>query len=337
MDGSMKVLIVEDSPMSVLLFRAMMNKAKHLFSIVRNGEEACTAMAFDHFEVVVTDWMMPKMNGEKLIQFIKEQVHPKPMIIVISALSIKREVLLAGADEFFEKPISPDVFEAALSRAYHRTLAARTEHRQPKSVVNNDVNNSFYGIAVCSGSSDTEQLRQFLQSVTAEMNASYFVVVHNTPYGIETLATQLATEVSVPVVLVNEETTIDPGKIYFSPGDHHMRVRTDRRTFQLMNTPPENFVRPSADPLMSSVAEAFGEKAIGIILGGTNTDGAIGAGTIHTTGGSVLVLDPNETPMPLMPQNIITLGVADQILSLNEIIREVRLSTAQRTKVHSFR
>lgn len=333
----MKVLIVEDSPMAVMLFRSMMKRGKHQFTIVRNGEEAVTALQSEPYDVVVSDWMMPKMNGEKLIDYIKEHVQPKPTIIVISALSIKREVLLAGADEFYEKPISTDVFEAALSRAYHKNIASRTEHQQLKSVANQNEDSLFYGVAICSGSGDTNQLRLVLQSATADMNGAYFVILHNAPYGIETLATQLALEVTVPVVLVNEETTIDPGKIYFAPGNSHMRVRTDRRTFQLMNTPPENFVRPSADPLMMSIAEAFGEKAIGIILGGTNTDGAIGAGTIHTTGGTVLVLNPEETPMPLMPQNIITLGVYDQILSLNEIIREVRFSTAQRTKVHSFR
>ena len=91
---------------------------------------------------------------------------------------------------------------------------------------------------------------------------------------------------------------IEKGNVYISPGDKHLKV--DPKSFKIIldDGPKENFVRPSADPLFRSVADAFGKYSLGVILTGLGRDGALGTAQIASVKGTVLVQDPDTAVAP---------------------------------------
>jgi len=80
-------------------------------------------------------------------------------------------------------------------------------------------------------------------------------------------------------------------------------------------------VRPSADLLFESVAAAYRQRAIAVVLSGAGSDGAMGVQAIKKTGGTVIVQDRQSAEFSGMPEAAALTGCADFRLPLNEIGR----------------
>jgi len=87
----------------------------------------------------------------------------------------------------------------------------------------------------------------------------------------------------------------------------------------LTQTELVNFVRPSADLLFESVAAAYGERAIAVVLTGAGKDGSMGVTAIKKRGGTVIVQDEATSEFFGMPSAAIRTGTVDFVLSLDEI------------------
>ena len=92
---------------------------------------------------------------------------------------------------------------------------------------------------------------------------------------------------------------LSTGAIYLAPPNYHMLV--DERSVHLSVDAPEHNSRPSIDALFDSAARAFRSRTIAVILSGSNSDGASGAGIVDDYGGQVLVQDPATAEAPEMP------------------------------------
>jgi len=80
-----------------------------------------------------------------------------------------------------------------------------------------------------------------------------------------------------------------------------------------------HFTRPSVDLLFESVAAAFKDRAIGVILTGSGLDGATGIRAIKEQGGTTIVQDPVGADHPSMPSNAYATGCIDFKLGLDDI------------------
>ncbi len=323
----MKVLVVEDQVNMLMVYRMVLEKANHQLSIARDGSEAIPFLQRERFDAVITDWMMPKHDGLELIRWIRTNMHPAPPIIMVTSLGRADELqkaIDAGADEYLVKPIVPKQLLSMLARV------EKKQNQQIDTSISNRLNiaytkqQSFYAVAIAAGSGAGSVLEQILSKVASNVHAVFLIVVHNPGWALEALVQQLSSKVGIPIALAIDGQKINPGKIFLAPDDRHMVIDPDRLTIQLENSEPENFVRPAADPLMRSVARAFGSNAVGVILGGMGCDGAIGAGFIHTAGGTVLVLDPAKAAVPQMSQHSIESGMADYVLKSEDIIKKIQ-------------
>src|SRR5207248_6201951 len=75
--------------------------------------------------------------------------------------------------------------------------------------------------------------------------------------------------------------------IYLAPPNQHMLINR-KGTLTLTDTELVNFVRPSADLMFESVAAAYGDRAIAVVLTGSGHDGAMGVTAIKQRGGTVI-------------------------------------------------
>ena len=123
----------------------------------------------------------------------------------------------------------------------------------------------------------------------------------------------------IPVKEADEKENILPGRIYMAPPNYHLLIEKDH-TFSLTVDERINFARPSIDVLFESAAEAYKDKLIGIVLTGSNNDGANGVKKIKKLGGLVIVQDPGDAESPDMPLSAITACQPDLILSMDRIV-----------------
>jgi two-component system chemotaxis response regulator CheB len=142
------------------------------------------------------------------------------------------------------------------------------------------------------------------------------VTVLHLPEGHESqLAEVFGRRLDRPVQEAQAHAPVEPGVFYFAPPGNHLLVDNDR-TFSLSCDPPVLYSRPSIDVLLESVADAYGERAVAMVLTGANADGAQGLLRVKQAGGLALVQDPAEAPYPAMPQAAIDAARPDYVLPL---------------------
>jgi chemotaxis response regulator CheB len=86
---------------------------------------------------------------------------------------------------------------------------------------------------------------------------------------------------------------------------------------------PVNYVRPSADILFSSAAQAFGCNVIGVVLSGSGRDGTAGCRMVKARGGVTIAQNENTSYQFAMPKAAIDAGVVDYILPVEHIAGKI--------------
>jgi two-component system, chemotaxis family, protein-glutamate methylesterase/glutaminase len=104
---------------------------------------------------------------------------------------------------------------------------------------------------------------------------------------------------------------------FIAPPDHHLLVNSDG-SLSLSHSELVHFVRPSADLLFESLAGAYRERALAVVLSGTGIDGSLGVEAIQKMGGKVIVQDA-AAEFDGMPKAAVATGCADRVLPLDEI------------------
>ena len=131
------------------------------------------------------------------------------------------------------------------------------------------------------------------------------------------LASLLQSHIARPVSEPVDKQTVEPRHVYVAPADYHLLV--DGARFALSVEARVQYARPSIDVLFESVAEAYRDRAIGIVLTGANEDGAAGLAAIKRNGGVGIVQDPRTATKKAMPEAAIAAAQADAVLPLEEI------------------
>jgi DNA-binding NtrC family response regulator len=121
MDGK-AILIVEDDPTVGESLRLLLKKKGYTIALAPNGKEALRLFRQGNVDLVITDVVMPKMDGIELLETVKS-LRPEVEVIVISAQGTVEKAVQAmklGAFDFIEKPINPRVISLLVERALEK-------------------------------------------------------------------------------------------------------------------------------------------------------------------------------------------------------------------------
>jgi two-component system chemotaxis response regulator CheB len=177
---------------------------------------------------------------------------------------------------------------------------------------------AFDIVAIAASAGGVVAIVQIVSELPADFPATIVVVQHLDP-GQRSLMPQIfGRRSSLPVHTAVEGVEVERGHVYLAPPDRHMLINRDG-TVSLAQTELVNFVRPSADVLFESVAAAYGERAIAVVLTGAGKDGSMGVTAIKKRGGTVIVQDETTSAFFSMPSAAIRTGTVDLVLSLDEI------------------
>jgi two-component system response regulator HydG len=116
------ILIAEDDPTVGESLRLLLKKRGHEILLAANGKEALQLFRHKGVDLVITDVVMPKMNGIELLEAVKG-LRPETEVIVISAQGTIEKAVQAmklGAFDFIEKPINPRVISLLVERALEK-------------------------------------------------------------------------------------------------------------------------------------------------------------------------------------------------------------------------
>ena len=357
-----EVMLVDDSAVIRGLLSRTLEKDPQIAVVasVANGKMAIDSLKRRPVDVIVLDIEMPIMDGlEALPKLLAMQ--PGVQIIMASTLTrrnadISLRAMRMGASDYIPKPTanseihSSDVFgreltdkvkalgaiaqrnSPARSRPAAAPRAARTSNRpaalQPaKEIALRPLNNLFSPeiIAIGSSTGGPQALAKVLGGLPA-MRQPILITQHMPATFTSLLAEHLD---KVTPMTCREAGDGDPllgGEVLVAPGGHHMTVAEEggERVIRLKDTPPENYCRPSVDPMLRSIVRLFGSRVLVVILTGMGADGCKGAELVVKSGGAVVAQDEASSVVWGMPGAVATQGLCSAVVPLGDMANVVR-------------
>lgn len=317
-----KVLIVEDEKSNALLLQHILKSSgDYIVDICSNGREALQKLILVDYDFLLTDWMMPVMDGIELITAIREKMRKIPIVLMITHLDsdvARNYALDSGADDFLTKPIEPEILFRRLDEALAKKNQPAPSLLDSNSIISTDIKPPFPGVAIASSTGGPPAVKALMNSIKEHEKAAFFAVQHGPEWMFQSFVERLNSELPLPVLLSEDKMKIEAGKLYVARGDHHTEV-TKSMKLKVYSGDKVNFARPAADPLFRSMVDAFGKYSIGVVLTGLGRDGTEGAVQMQKAGAKLFAQDPDLAVAPSMPKSLIKTKVEVSVMSLKEI------------------
>lgn len=179
--------------------------------------------------------------------------------------------------------------------------------------------NPFEIVAIGSSAGGIESLTLLLSKLPPEFPVPILIVQHRRATTDEEILPRILNRrCALQVKNAAHGEIISSGNVYLAKPGYHMQV-TSQNQLNLQPGKRICFSLPSINPLFYSVAKNFGNKAIGVILSGANSDGANGVVALKSNGGRILVQTPTSCGASIMPQSAINTGCVDFAFSVEGI------------------
>ncbi len=315
------VLVVDDQPPNVALIKRILSMEDgFIVDEAIDGEQALKKLKSKNYDVLLTDWLMPKMNGAELIKRTRIELTSPPYIVMITAIQSAQsrdKILEIGADEFISKPIKPDRLLLSLKEGLARKSQVLPKINKIK-ISSKVVTPPFVAVVIAASTGGVDALSHVFCGRLSD-KAAFFVVHHSPAHTLKNLVRKIGAQTNLKAELAKDSQKVSPGRVYFAPADKHLCIDSETFSIRLNQEPKENYVRPSADPLFRSAALAFGKYTLGIVLTGLGVDGTHGAAHIRAVGGVVLAQDPKSAIAPTMPNSVLLSGLTKQVVGLVEM------------------
>ncbi|MBN2353274.1 MAG: chemotaxis-specific protein-glutamate methyltransferase CheB [Spirochaetales bacterium] len=191
-----------------------------------------------------------------------------------------------------------------------RISAAALEHTHPPRF------GAFHVIAVASSTGGPQMLTRFLgREEVGALNAGIIVLQHMADGFMASFIDWLKLFSALPVTTARPGDFVSPGVVQVAPGGSHLGV-DGRGRFKSVDAPPQFGIRPSADVLFESLAEAFGKGLVAVVLSGMGSDGAKALPAVKRNGGYVVAQDEESSLIFGMPKAAIATGCVDRVLNI---------------------
>jgi two-component system CheB/CheR fusion protein len=170
---------------------------------------------------------------------------------------------------------------------------------------------TFPIVGIGSSAGGIEALEEFFRHLPTDLGAAFVVVSHQQASHSSLLPEILRRWTVLPVLEASDGLSVQPNTVYLPPPGSRLAIL--HAVLHLMDA--GDGVRPllPIDYFLCSLAEDQQEKAVGIILSGTGTDGSLGLKAIRAESGMTMAQEPRSAKFAGMPQNAIALGVVDMI------------------------
>jgi len=358
----LRVLIVDDSAVIRGALGRIIDAEPDMVvaTTAPNGRVALDALRHTAVDVVLLDVEMPEMDGITALPRILAE-HPQTRVIMASSLTrsgadVTMQALALGAVDYITKPAARSgsgtlatmqveivakvrAIGGAARKGTSRSASAgqgRAGSQAPDHastpptalLAARGAPGSPRVVAIASSTGGPNALADVLGGLPVDFPLPILITQHMPAVFTGLLAQRLERDTHRPCSEAVDGEPILPGHTYVAPGGYHMVVRTEEAKpyIQLTLTEPENYCRPSADPMFRSIAAVYGASTLCVVLTGMGEDGMRGARDITERGGRVLVQDEATSVVWGMPGAVANAGLASAILPLSKIAEAIQAS-----------
>lgn len=332
-----RLLIVDDSAVARAVLARMISQdpSFEIVEAVPGAQEALECLARFTVDVILLDIEMPGRNGiAALPELIEKSAGAR--ILIVSALAedgaaATVEALTLGAADTLAKPgrnAFGGRFSAILCERLARlgrleAVAGPAPMKEPEPletlvpVVASRTNlGAVRCLAIGASTGGLHAIAEFFRALPAEFNAPILITQHLPPIFMPFFAQQIHTATGRKAVVARTGMSIEQGTLYIAPGDSHLCLERvgDRVFTRLSQKKAESGCLPSVDPMFESVAEIYGDSAIGIVLSGMGRDGTLGAHKLAEIGAEILVQNVDSSVVWGMPGSVAKAGIANAVL-----------------------
>jgi len=328
-------------------------------STVGNGQAAIDALKRIDIDVIVLDIEMPVMDGLTALPKLLEARRGVQVImastLTLKGASVSMKALSLGAADYLPKPTTTtgistaDDFKRGLvEKVKSWGLVSRRKRGlppgsagapgsntppPPKRLYPGEVTLRQAGVpgkvdclAIGSSTGGPQALFALFRSLGRVDRMPVFVTQHMPATFTTLLAEHLAQASGMPAAEAKDGEGVVPGRIYVAPGDFHMTVEGQGASMvvRLNKNPPENFCRPAVDPMLRSIAKAYGNRTLFVMLTGMGQDGLKGARELINAGSTVIAQDEASSVVWGMPGAVASAGLCSAVLPLNDIGAHVK-------------
>lgn len=323
-----------------------------------NGEIATTMLKKSPVDVIILDVEMPVMDGMTALPQLLA-IAPNVRIIMSSNLTthnaeISLRAMQMGAADYIAKPSTRDTgevdefyriliskikalapYEASSARPIKPVPSAQPVAPAKAAPLYNaiaapthalkraDQMRNMQAIAIASSTGGPQALLHIFHEFKGkELRVPMFITQHMPPNFTAILADHISKASGLDCHEAVEDEEVRGGVIYLAPGDYHMAVvrsGTGPCRMQLNQNPPENFCRPSADPMFRSLAKIYNDKLLAVVLTGLGADGARGAREVVEAGGVVVSQDEATSVVYGMPKAVADAKLTSAVFTLNDV------------------
>ena len=156
-----------------------------------------------------------------------------------------------------------------------------------------------------------EAFEKFFTAMPADSGMAFVLVQHLDPTHQSLTAQLLGRRTAMPVIEVEDRMPVEANHVYIIPPNTSLTISGG--VLHLSEPVLQRGLRMPIDHFLRSLADAQHEKAIGIILSGTGTDGTLGVRAIKGEGGIALAQSPEEAQHDGMPRSAIATGLVDYV------------------------
>src|SRR5262245_51946771 len=174
---------------------------------------------------------------------------------------------------------------------------------------------SVVGIGASAGGLAT--FESFFRAMPSDSGVAFVLIQHLDPTHQSLTAELLARHTRMPVVQVERDTPVEPDHVYVIPPNKYLSI--ERGTLRLTVPSEPRGMRMPVDLFLRSLAADRQEKAVGIILSGTGTDGSLGLKEIKAAGGMTMAQAPETAQYDGMPRSAIATGGVDYVLTVERM------------------
>lgn len=344
--GPIRVLLTDDSSLARGLLRSFL-EADGGFEVVgeaKNGQEAVEMTRALRPDLVTMDLEMPVMDG---LAAIEEIMCTKAVpILVVSSVADAQNAYAAvakGAVDVVSKPsLDPAEQDEFVAKAklvskipvITHVRALRVPHVAANSVAafaspqgaplaSVPLGYESRVFAIASSTGGPQALAKLLAAIPGDFPSPILVAQHIADGFAAGMAEWLSTLSALPVRLAAEGMMVEPGGVYLAPSERHLAVTPSRR-LTLLERGEHDIYRPSCDALLTSVANVWGKRAVGIILTGMGSDGVKGMAAIKAGGGVTIAQDEASSVIYGMNRVAVEKGAVARILGLDDIALVMR-------------
>ena len=188
----------------------------------------------------------------------------------------------------------------------------------------------FLIVGIGASAGGLEAMEEFFHHMPPSSRMAFVVVSHQPAGHVSLLPGLLGKCTAMPVVEATDGITVEPDHVYLAPGGANLALL--HGTVHLMDPPLQERVPLPIDYFFRSLADDQKERAAGIILSGTGSDGSIGLRAIKAESGMTIAQDPQTAKYQGMPRSAIAAGVVDVVKPAGQMLEALLAYARSLTK-----